>query len=294
MPKYSFNISSTAKNKVAPTTLFNEIENSVSESDFSVSVLVDKINIFTELAWSESKQVLLSATIYNHKGEDTRKRFRVASLVDASLGSINPYIAPKGIDFTSDLAITLNKKKYPLVGGRPTKVEYYVNFDSATNTYSDLVCQIAFSFEFDSLGLIERKYEWLKYAYEDETISSDEEDWKDLGKKFNPIRDAAYKDQEDILARQNQYSQLRVNVAGMIAKTMGISIPEALQIGITYLTQRGNFFKSWVEDAVRTPLIAVLEADKLLPENAWLNNPIDVNGTTILLYILSEVNYRTL
>lgn len=217
------------------------------------------------------------------------------------------YALPSDIDFTTDLSIMLHKKLLPKVKGKPTSCEYYEEkqfrvengnlvLDSNGNPiidYTNLVCKIVFELTYDSFGFIVQRKEKLYWYRENGDIS---EEYKDIGRIFDPTLDHEARIQEGKERRGSIVDNLQLPILGLLKLAYPTKTAiEVLGIGRAFLAGYDQDFRDFINSSLsvtdsnspdfnkKVIYVKIRDSDEV-----WLDLAIPAIGTTIRQYLLNE------
>jgi hypothetical protein len=216
----------------------------------------------------------------------------------------NCYIPPYAIDFKSDLISSLHKKTGMKDKGKPTYVEYFsekmIVDTSGTTVYQNKVARIDFELTYDVTGFILQKKALLRWYKSDDTLS---EEFKDIGKVFDPVRDHEARIQEGITRREAIVDGLQLPVMGMLLRIFygQKSQAEVIALGRQYLLKHEEGFRLFIKASIGVSdptspdygkkLVAIdIEND----DEFWLDTVTDIGTGPItprafMLYSLSNI-----
>lgn len=236
----------------------------------------ESIEVFS----NEERESFRYYTIYKFLNAEQQKKLSKEDIL----------ITPKAFDFKIDFENAFYKKRFPFQRGRPVKKEYYASYDVTGFTYDDKFAEINFEF-IDEAGtdLILQKIAILTWMLSDGSM--DFINYKDIGEVYNPYTDGILRIEESAWKRSNIFDGLKANAIGMIAITNSVTLEQAITLGVDFIDDYKSFFYDWVDlgSDRQNVLIGAISNDVT---HAWLDNIIDGNGTTIRMYIISEVQLQ--
>lgn len=220
---------------------------------------------------------------------------------------------PAGIDFKTDLKITLKKKTLPKIHGKPTSVEYYEKkyfqldsegaialdpYGNPITIYENLICRVDFTLTYDTLGFLLQKKAMLDWYREDGTVSGNP---KDLGDVLDPVLDHTRRIQEGKQRREAIIDGLQLPVLGMLQGIMpaiqpSISSLEILNLGRQFLKFYKQDFDDFIDESLsiddpddpnfgKKVLVVKMEQ----ATDIWLD--VDLGGgITPRLFIINEID----
>lgn len=197
---------------------------------------------------------------------------------------------PKEYDFRLDFENVYYKKRHPFEKGRPTKKEYFARYDATGFTYDCKFAELNFQFiDEEGTDLILQKIANLSWIFNDGTV--DYNNQKDIGEVYNPQIDGILRIEESELKRRNIFDSLKAKTIGMIAATSGVTLEQAIALGVDFIEDYKTEFDNWIElgSDRQDELVTVINNDST---HTWLDNVIDGQGTTIRMYLISEVQIK--
>jgi len=198
------------------------------------------------------------------------------------ISSYDAFEAPHGHNYKSSLSSgdSLFPKEF-LVRGELQKTEWY-----SDKQMTDLVLIVEFIYTRDMLGFATERKSIRTWIRED---GSEHPNKKTKEKTYSDLAQI----REGVTRRGNIYKGLQKPVLGMlIATASSMPAPWNTKSQIELIIEGRNFMKNHKENFsnfVDESHKDILEDIKTATE-PWLDNPIDVNGTTIRKYILNEIN----
>jgi len=224
------------------------------------------------------------AATYN--AEIQAQGLRVSDLLDESFKTLHP----SKIDFTMHLKpnIALLKKVTMLANGRPSVAKYYF----ASIAPDNLICEIAFEFDTNSLGFMTARREKLAYYRNDGTRGDQyliHERHYDFGISFEACESL----QERVQARTNIFQEIKMVVNGFLiqyfvaqgnglATASGLALAQGKALTTKYRFDIDDFVQLATPDFKNNVL-----ADT---EFAWLDANIAA-GVTVRQYIAGKLSY---
>lgn len=197
----------------------------------------------------------------------------------------NPWKFPCDIDFTTMLTITPAKKSLPKIQGKPTSAEYYESYDPLTGIYSNILARIDFELTYDALGFITNRSLKLRFYRTNETVS---EEFKELGRSYDPIYDSEYRIKEGVLRRQSIVDNLQLPILGVLqAVYPGTPMTEVVEMGRAFLEFHNDAFELFIKASKKDIITSITEAT-----DPWLDAPFPPAGpgATVRMYIISELS----
>lgn len=169
-----------------------------------------------------------------------------------------PEVQNKGllsIDFKTELVQKLHKQVIDNTGvnkGEPKESIYYRDaaVDPTTGfvTYGYPVCRIDWTFYRDPLGFVLRTVKLLRWYKDDGTLS---EEYKDLGRIYDPIKHKAERMDEVVVRRTRIVESLMLDVSGLLIQLV---FPKqdpvsTLQLGRNFLQNHNKSLSMYRHDA---------------------------------------------
>jgi len=190
---------------------------------------------------------------------------------------------PYDIDFTTMLNKTLIKKTLPKIQGKPISVEYYEEYDNGL--YSNIIARIDFELTYDALGFITQRKELLKFYRENDEVSAE---FKDIGRKFDPLYDAEARILEGVKRRQSIIDNLQLPILGVLqyAFSSTMSLNDIVVMGREFLDRFQRDFDLFIKASKKDIITSIGAAT-----DVWLNFPFTPAGpgVTVRQYIISEL-----
>lgn len=235
-----------SKNSLSPIEV---IQKRWADSDTAVIDLLhlmeDDLKVFYDAStWNSftliEKQILAYWNICTSEEslevltEDDRKSHRYYNLYKFVTPHIKERLTKDSIktppyehDFKTELMTVLHKEVLPLISGRPTKVNYYVN-KPHIGAYSDMIASIVYTFtdDIDSKMILVNNT-MLMWCWNDGEI--DNIHTKDIGKVYDPTNayDRVLMFKEGEQRRSNIWSGIQDTTIGVIMMDRGISSASA-------------------------------------------------------------------
>lgn len=186
-------------------------------------------------------------------------------------------VPPHEIDYRTAPSVRLTPKR-TFVKGELQKVEYYADYDQATDTYSNIVVQEDISYTRVN-GFVASREMVITWYFKDGTASP-----------ITKSRLKYYTGKEAIAEgkrrRANIINLIEISVVGLIAQAEGVTVEDAAAIGETFLASL-NLPVSNYERSGNTQLIT----DVQNATETWLDKPAagQPDGVTIRDFIVDQL-----
>lgn len=188
---------------------------------------------------------------------------------------------PSGIDFKNSLTIRLHPLEV-VEAGELRKITYYAFAEpneEGTIDYSLPITQAEFDYTRDDTGFALYRVATRKWYLDNGTLGPHEKVQIKYYTHGGSIKEGKRR-------RNNIIDDMLLTCLGLIIATTGASREEALDLGRDLLKEYQTDKSAFIDEAHRA-LINSIATDT---NHAWLDNPIDSNGTTIRDYILSNLD----
>ena len=190
---------------------------------------------------------------------------------------------PYDIDFKTMLTSKLSKKSLPKVQGKPTLIEYYESYDTATGVYTNLIAKIDFTLHYDPLGFIYKIEKILRFKKTDESWSSE---FKDIGRSYDMLYDAEFRIKEGKLRRESIVDNLQLPILAVLRAFYPMNdFITVVKMGRDFLDNYEREFDLFIK-ASKKDIITAIQAET---ESPWLEAPI-APGLTVRQHLINELS----
>jgi hypothetical protein len=216
-----------------------------------------------------------------------RKKFKIYQYAHSDR---DPYMSPFDLDYKTGLMINL-VPAMTMVQGELRQVTYYAVYDANEpvyiNRFKEPVLEVKVDYHRDYLGFAQYRVVTRRWYYEDGTICND----MSMAKVTTKIYDFIGTIREGKRRRQNVIDNMMIPIMGMMLQT---SVPHQFSGEAEVIREARRFMSvhkismvSFIDDS--NPQ---LSEEIATASEAWLNNVISADGTTIRMYLMNELNVQ--